>query len=96
MPSVGLSTSSRHWRRRHGVGVSRKIGRSETAVASIGFRFGAGALLGIWILASFWLAPSSAVRQGFAISADGTIVVGRSTGARGSEAFLWQAPAEEN
>lgn len=32
------------------------IGRSETAVVSIGFRLGAGALLGIWILASFWLA----------------------------------------
>lgn len=32
------------------------IGRSETAVVSIGFRLGAGALLGSWILASFWLA----------------------------------------
>jgi probable HAF family extracellular repeat protein len=36
------------------------------------------------------------VRQGFAISADGTIVVGRSNGARGSEAFLWEALLREN
>ena len=63
---------------------------------SIGFRFGAGALLGIWILASFWLASPSAVRQGLAISADGSIVVGRSNGARGSEAFLWEALLREN